>query len=774
MDLWWVTLGIIIGGAVAHVCMLACMAGQPVYPGRTWAVSMPAEAGLDEVKLKAFSDYLGGRGCVTRGGVMVYTWGDYKRRGDVASACKPWFTHFLLKALEDGKIPSLDEKVVKYEPRLKDINRNLGYKDRLITWRHMANQISCYGLVEKPGTAYAYNDWQMALFWDCLFKKVYGATYRNVDAKVLRPLLTGPLQCQDAPTMMAFGLKDRPGRVAVSPRDFCRFGLLYLRKGNWRGKQLISKKHAVMAVTSPLPLSIPRAGKKAAEMIPGQRSLGSRRIPDNQCDHDGSYSWLWWVNGIGRDGKRKWPDAPKDAYGAFGHAGGKRAMVVIPSLDIVLSWNDTLLDRKDRNVNGALKLLVASVKDRSGKPTRTGPAQGQIAVHPKNPRWLVRYDATGRHKPFFMCGPGDPEGFLYRGSQRPDGTRRGDQAKLIAKLKPTGANCIYLTAVRSHGGDGDKTHNPFIDNDPAKGLNPKVLDQWETWFAEMDKAGIVIFFLFYDDSARIWNTGDKVGPAEKKFIHGLVKRFKHHKNLIWCVAEEYQERFSAKRVSAIAAAIRAADEYAHPIAVHKLTGLDFSEFADDPNIDQFAVQYDAKTPDALHAGLLTAWKKAAGRYNLNMSEIANHGTGAEARKKNWACAMAGAYVMVLGMDIASTPISDLKDCGRLVKFFESTNFQEMVPHDELAAGDTEYVLARPGEAYIAYSSKRTGKMGLKGKFEGTYTLTWLDCATGRSVTQKGIRVSVVDPALSPPAGMGREVALYIRTQPVSKKPKVAR
>ncbi len=254
MDLWWVTLGIIIGGAVAHVCMLACMAGQSVYPGRTWAVSMPAEAGLDEVKLKAFSDYLGGRGCVTRGGVMVYTWGDYKRRGDVASACKPWFSHFLLKALEDGKIPSLDEKVVKYEPRLKDINRNLGYKDRLITWRHMANQISCYGLVEKPGTAYAYNDWQMALFWDCLFKKVYGATYRNVDAKVLRPLLTGPLQCQDAPTMMAFGLKDRPGRVAVSPRDFCRFGLLYLRKGNWRGKQLISKKHAVMAVTSPLPL----------------------------------------------------------------------------------------------------------------------------------------------------------------------------------------------------------------------------------------------------------------------------------------------------------------------------------------------------------------------------------------------------------------------------------------------------------------------------------------------------------------------------------------
>ncbi|MDY7010040.1 MAG: hypothetical protein SVV80_04725 [Planctomycetota bacterium] len=644
-------LRIIITVFAIQMSALPVPAGKTVFPGKTWTVRTPAEVGLDKGKLKDFSDYLGGRGCVTRYGVMVYTWGDFKRRGDVASACKPWFSHFLFKALEDGKIPSLDEKIIKYEPRLKDINRNLGYKDRDITWRHVANQISCYGLVEKPGAAYAYNDWQMAMFWDCLFTKVYGATFENVDAKVLRPLLTDPLQCEDAPTMMVFGLKDRPGRVGVSPRDFCRLGLLYLHKGNWRGRQLISKKHTEMTVTSPLSLSIPRAGMKAAEMIPGQRSIGSRRIPDNQCDHNGGYSWLWWINGVGRDGKRKLPDVPVDAYCASGH-GSKRAMAVIPSLNIVVSWNDTLLGlggRKDRNTNGALKLLVASVIDKPTKTARDGPMHGQIAVHPKNPRWLVRYDAKGARKPFFMCGPGDPEGFLYRGNKRPDGTRNGDQAEL-----------------------------------------------------------------------------------------------------------------SAKRVSNIAAEIRAADDYAHPVAVHKLTGLDFSEFAADPNIDQFAVQYGAETPEGLHAGLLKAWKGAAGKYNLNMSEISNHGGGAEARRKNWACAMAGAYVMVIGMDIASTPVSDLKDCGRLVKFFESTNFQEMAPHDELVFDDTEYVLAKPGQAYIAYSSERTGEMGIKGKFQGTYILNWLDCATGKSVTQSGVGISTMNPALSPPEGIGREAAVYIR------------
>ena len=36
-----------------------------------------------------------------------------------------------------------------------------GFKDRNITWRHMANQVSCYEIGAKPGTAFDYNDWQM-------------------------------------------------------------------------------------------------------------------------------------------------------------------------------------------------------------------------------------------------------------------------------------------------------------------------------------------------------------------------------------------------------------------------------------------------------------------------------------------------------------------------------------------------------------------------------------------------------------------------------------
>jgi len=337
-----------------------------MYPGDTWERTSPSEAGLQEAGLDYLRQYLGGRGCVVRRGRMVYTWGDYRKRGDVASAAKPWYAHFLFKAVEEGRIPDLDEPVSRWEPRLNEINESLGGKDRAITWRHLANQTSCYGVREAPGLAYDYNDWQMALFWDALFLRVYGASYESVDAEVVRPKLTEALGCEDDPTLMAFGVNDRAGRVGVSPRDFARFGLLYLHKGNWRGTQLLDERHATMAVTSPLPLSIPRTAGQAAEMIPDQRSMGSTDIPDDQTDHHGSYSWLWWVNGERRDGRRFWPDAPTDTFAALGHANGKRGMAVVPGLDLVLSWNDTLLDEKPSDphpLNAVFKALMEAARD---------------------------------------------------------------------------------------------------------------------------------------------------------------------------------------------------------------------------------------------------------------------------------------------------------------------------------------------------------------------------------------------------------------------------
>jgi len=78
----------------------------------------------------------------------------------------------------------------------------------------------------------------MVLFWDTLFLKVYSATYGNVGETVMQLLLAAPLQCKDHPTFMAFGLKDRPGRLAIS---VCDFGYFTCEKGIGRENNGLAK-----------------------------------------------------------------------------------------------------------------------------------------------------------------------------------------------------------------------------------------------------------------------------------------------------------------------------------------------------------------------------------------------------------------------------------------------------------------------------------------------------------------------------------------------------
>lgn len=218
----------------------------------------------------------------------------------------------------------------------------------------------CYGVKENPGAAYNYNDYQMALFWDTLFLKVYVVTYETVDAKVLHPQLVDLLECEDNPTFMTPDHR-APGSLGVSVRDFARFALLYLREGNWKGTQLISREHAKMAVTNPLPSSLPESKEELAEMIPGQRTIGRETLPQKQGGHGGSYSWLWWTNGVNREGKRHWPNAPMNTYGAFG-AGGNAA-IVIPSLDLIVVWSmGWRSDGRYADTNEALKLVLESLE----------------------------------------------------------------------------------------------------------------------------------------------------------------------------------------------------------------------------------------------------------------------------------------------------------------------------------------------------------------------------------------------------------------------------
>lgn len=401
-------------------------------------------------------------------------------------------------------------------------------------------------------------------------------------------------------------------------------------------------------------------------------------------------------------------------------------------------------------------------------PPDVTPLPGQIVVNPDRPTWLAYYGEG----PAFVCGPGEPEDFLFRGELLSDGTRAGDQEALIQKLALTGANSTYLMAVRSHGGDGDSTHNPFTDHDPAKGLDADVLDQWENWFTAMEEHDIVVFFFIYDDGALVWDTGDQVGTEERAFVHTLVDRFEDHRNLVWVIQEEYQKALSPERVRALAREVQLADDHGHPIAVHQLPGLQF-DFASDPAIRHFAIQVRGREegvpdelygvdPAGLHDAMVRAWEMADGRYSLNASEVGGHGRGTEARRKNWGAALGGAYVMNFDWNIENTSLTDLRQCGYMVRFMESTPLLEMAPRDDLAAGSTRWVLADPPNAYVAYTDDADGPMGVRELEAGLYDLTWLDTVTGVTIEERNRPVPAGQELWPPPASLGTELALFIR------------
>jgi len=338
--------------------------GGAVFPRGEWIRKTPGEAGFDKQRLDSFASLIGGAGCVIHHGNMVYTWGNYTDRAEIASASKPIYAHLVYRAIEKGLIADLDSPVSRYVPELRDLNSSVGHKDRLITWRHLLTQTSCYGVSEKPGTAFDYNDYQTALLVDTLVYKVYGSNFSKADREVLRPHITGPIGCQDDPTISG-NRKTLDGRLRISARDYARFGLLYLAGGKFGEDQVLDPVFVDMALSTPLPTSFPMTTQTAAEMLPDQRSIGGGK---NMEDHMGCYSYLWWLNRKTADGSPFFPDAPSDTFAALGH-GGRHALIVVPSLDMVVCWvagqnigrprNISISGR--RAVNKALKLLGAAL-----------------------------------------------------------------------------------------------------------------------------------------------------------------------------------------------------------------------------------------------------------------------------------------------------------------------------------------------------------------------------------------------------------------------------
>ena len=108
----------------------------------------------------------------------------------------------------------------------------------------------------------------------------------------------------------------------ATTRDWAKFGLLYLHKGNWNGAQLFDPSWADY-VSKPTALS------------------------------DGTYGAHFWLNAEG-----KYPDVPRDLYSANGFQGQR--VFIIPSKDLVVVRTG-LGAAPDFDINAFLKEIIAAL-----------------------------------------------------------------------------------------------------------------------------------------------------------------------------------------------------------------------------------------------------------------------------------------------------------------------------------------------------------------------------------------------------------------------------
>jgi CubicO group peptidase (beta-lactamase class C family) len=291
-------------------------------------------------------------GIIIRHGYIVAEWGETKRVDPVYSAAKSFLSTLLGLAVDRRMIKSVHDPVRNYV-------HDGGYDpphNAKITWHHHLQQTSEWegemwgkshaflGAEEfgkgrrearefkEPGTFYEYNDVRVNRFALSLLR-----VWNRPLPEVLKTEIMDPIGASDTwryhgydnSEVVINGRKVKSvsggtrwgGGLWMSARDAARFGYLFLRKGKWLNRQLISEDWVRMA-TTPGPVG-----------------------PD--------YGYLWWLNTT----RKQWPSAPAVSFAALGY--GSNTIWVDPEHDLVVVWR-----WHEGSPDELFKLVLSSVKSR--------------------------------------------------------------------------------------------------------------------------------------------------------------------------------------------------------------------------------------------------------------------------------------------------------------------------------------------------------------------------------------------------------------------------
>jgi CubicO group peptidase (beta-lactamase class C family) len=335
---------------------------------------------VDPVRLNAAVDYMnrefGPDGAkelvIVRNGYLIWE-GPQAGAYHPIWSCSKTFTSTVLGLLIDDGRCTLDTRAVEREVHLAD---QYSLYSR-ITLRHLASMCGGYrGEVKdvrndqpwgdpmaflnprepyfEAGAAVQYNDHDVFLLGKIL-TLLSGEPLQDIfQQRIAGPIGMTRWEWGVSGTVNGIALNNPPGNpggaaaggVKTTARELARFGLLYLNRGNWNGRQLLSTSFVDQATTNQVPTS----------------------AKYRNHDFRGRYGFYWWVNGTMASGNRPWPSAPPKTYTAHGR--GCNFCFVIPEWSMVVVRLGTVpistgnIAKGDRLCDGFFRRLAFAVAGR--------------------------------------------------------------------------------------------------------------------------------------------------------------------------------------------------------------------------------------------------------------------------------------------------------------------------------------------------------------------------------------------------------------------------
>jgi len=294
-----------------------------VFPTGTWEQRTPEELGIDSQKMRDALNYLASESgedgleevFISISGYNIYQGDSIYKKHNIYSSSKS-FTSTVLGILTDKGSLSKETYAKDIDTAMADLYPDVqlkhfssmtsGYSGKGSTrWDEVSEDWSLtpYEIdtpLFAPGTEYAYWDEAQMMFGRLLTMHAGKTLKETFDENIGKHIGIGEYKWNPEQEVNGIEINNGCTNVMINAEQLARFGHFYLNKGNWNGKQLLSKDWVQKAT---------------------RNQVFTNKVADtdrNNVDGRGCYGYNWWVNGMMPTGKYHMPDAPKSLYYASG------------------------------------------------------------------------------------------------------------------------------------------------------------------------------------------------------------------------------------------------------------------------------------------------------------------------------------------------------------------------------------------------------------------------------------------------------------------------